>query len=247
MVIRKMIETHMFWAYGNISNLEIICMKSFLKLQYSLNLWTYGDISNAPTGTKIRDAREVLPESKVFLNRYGSYAGFSDLFRYAVLNTQGGLYVDTDVIALKPPIDLPKDRFLVSERVDLNKAWKINGNVIFNPHPSEGNVIDLAFAYSLRFPKADIIWEEIGPDLLTAITNIYRQHNFEIKEPNFANSINPWDCPSALLTPGILLERNAAFLHCYNEMWRRTGIDKNSVYPRGSLMASFAEEYLLPL
>jgi hypothetical protein len=46
--IRQMNETHMFWAFGDISKLEIICLRSFLDRQYSLNLWTYGDIANAP-------------------------------------------------------------------------------------------------------------------------------------------------------------------------------------------------------
>jgi len=32
--------------------------------------------------------------------------------------------------------------------------------------------------------------------------------------------------------------------YCYNEMWRRAGIDKNAAYPKGSLLASFAEKYL---
>jgi len=35
-------------------------MQSFLSLGYRLNLWTYGDISNASVGTKIRDANDGL-------------------------------------------------------------------------------------------------------------------------------------------------------------------------------------------
>jgi hypothetical protein len=113
-----------------------------------------------------------LPESTLFLNRAGSYAGFSDLFHYAVLNAQDGLHVDTDVVALRPPDIFPKIGFLVPETVKSGNAVKINGNVVFNPQPCEGNLIDLAFAYSLRFTKADINWGEIGPDPLTAIANI---------------------------------------------------------------------------
>jgi hypothetical protein len=63
-------------------------------------------------------------------------------------------------------------------------------------------------------------------------------------EPDFANPIDFRDCPAALLTPGTSLGNNTAFLHCYNEMWRRAGVDKNAAYPKGSLLVSFAGKHL---
>ena len=116
--------THMFWAYGDLSNLEKICISSFVSQNYSLNLWTYGGISNTPAGVIVRDAREILPEEMVFLNGRGSYASFSDLFRYAVLNKIGGLYADTDVIALQPESTLPENPFLVTEKLQIKKTIK---------------------------------------------------------------------------------------------------------------------------
>jgi len=235
----------MFWAYGNLSNLEKICCSSFVSQGYELNLWTYGDMSNAPIGVKLKDAREILPEDTLFLNSMGSYAGFSDLFRYAVLNSVGGLYSDTDVIALKPPSILPENPFLVTEKIQgIEGRSKINGNILFNPIPKIGNVVDLAYAYSMRFPKTDITWSEIGPDLLTAIVTIYQKHGFLIQNTDYANSVNYWDCPNALLAPGYKLSDNAAFLHCYNEMWRRLGIDKNACFPKDSIMDRMACNYL---
>ncbi len=241
----KNILAHMFWAYGDLSNLERICCTSFHRQGYELNLWTYGKISNAPMGVALRDAREILPEESVFLNAVGSYAGFSDLFRYAVLNTLGGLYADTDVIALKPASALPEVPFLVTERVrGLEGKVKVNGNILFNPVPKIGNVVDLAYAYSLRFPKTDITWGEIGPDLLTMIASSYRKHGFSILGAEFANPIDYWDCPKALLEPDRKLPGASAFLHCYNEMWRRVGVDKNAPYAEGCIMASMAARYL---
>ena len=61
----------------------------------------------------MRDAREVLPESAVFKNRAGSYASFADLFRYELLQRFGGLWSDTDVIAVAPAASLPDAPFLV--------------------------------------------------------------------------------------------------------------------------------------
>jgi glycosyl transferase-like sugar-binding protein len=247
----------MFWAYGNFSNLEQLSTKSFLRNGYQLNIWTYGEISNAPSGAKLRDAREILPESSFFSLPSGSCAPFSDLFRYAVLSNLGGLWVDTDVIALKPFEEPLPQPFLVAERQQIGNikmflkkiflersTIRISNNVIFNPLPSVGNIVDLAYLYSQRFPKEKITWGELGPELLSAIARIYPGHGFTIKKPSFANPIDCWNCPSMLLKPGVKLHKDAAFLHLYNEMWRRAAINKNASFPRHSLMSLLAEQYL---
>jgi hypothetical protein len=235
---------HMFWAYGDLSKVERICTSSFLKNGYTLHLWTYGQISNAPIGAIIRDAREVIPENRVFLNREGSYASFADLFRYKVLNELGGIYADTDVVAMTPFANLQKTPFLVTERRPNSGGVQINNNVIFNPTPTLGNIIDLAYAISNRFPPQKIRWGEIGPKLLTALVQLQREHDFEIKEPNFANPINWVECPLVLLKPEYQLPPNVSFIHFYNETWRKAGIDKNSPFPEGCLMSTFEKMYL---
>lgn len=253
-----MIKAHLFWAYGKLSKLELISISSFVAQGYEVNLWTYGDMPNAPTGAIVRDAREILPESEVFLNQRGSYAGFSDLFRYAVLCSIGGLYADTDVIALKPASELPTDPFLVTERtgtkknlkntlrnlLGLQKGDRINGNIIFNPIPQQGNLIDLSYAYSLRFPKKDVKWSEIGPSLLTAIVKIYPNHGFKIQSPDFANPISYSDCPHKLLSQNVKVPDSSHFLHCYNEKWRRAGQDKNADYPKNCLLYNLEKRFL---
>jgi hypothetical protein len=231
-----MINTHMLWAYGKLSNLEINCVKSFLNLGYRLKLWTYGDIINAPKGAELRDAREIIPEEMVFMNKGGSYAGFSDLFRYAVLSKHGGLWADTDVVALIGPDKLPKDKFLVTERIPNEDNLLINGNVIYNPTPGAGDIIDLALSYTLKRNKTDINGDEIGPSLLTSIVSIYPGHGFKIMAPEFANPINWWDCPFPFITPDFQLSQVYGFIHLFNERWRQTKTDKNSEFPRGSLM-----------
>jgi hypothetical protein len=130
------LPTHMFWAYGDLSGRERLRCASFVSHGYDLNLWSYGQIRNAPPGVVLKDAREIPGEEFVFLNARGSYAGFSDLFRYSVLNKVGGLFADTDVIALEPPWQLPGQAFSCTERTansDVNGALKLNGNVMFNP------------------------------------------------------------------------------------------------------------------
>lgn len=229
-----MIPTHMFWAYGGFSKMEMICANSFIANSYDLHIWTYGDSTSFPYKAKIMNARDILPESKIFLNRMGSYAGFSDLFRYSVLNKIGGLYADTDVVALKHASLLPTDKFLVTESTQKN-SLQINGNVIHNPHPCSGNIIDLAEVFADRFNKNDITWSEIGPALLTAIVKIYPKHGFNIFPPEFANPINYWNCPEHLISPmNFSIKENTFFVHMYNEMWRRANVDKNFSFDNNS-------------
>ncbi len=253
------LRTHMFWCYGPLSNLERVCCASFSAQGFDVQLWTYGDIPNAPAGVSLRDAREVLPESKVFLNRKGSYASFSDLFRYTVLNTQGGLYADTDVIALRQASQIPRAPFVVTERSRRRSAIEgvarkllrrpannqINNNVIYNPVPREGNLVDLALAIAERYRKEDISWGELGPNLLTGLAMISPAHGFDVHPPEFANPLGWWECPHRLLKKHSLeLPHQAAFLHCFNESWRARGIDKNADFPLGSPMSHFVEKYL---
>ena len=234
------ITAHMFWAKGPLSRLEYLCMKSFVDHGYRLLVWSYDNSLKIPVGAVLCDASEVVRESKLFLNRRGSYAGFSDYFRYKVLNRFGGLYADTDVIAVRSAQELPREQFLVTEQTR-KKAFNryINGNVIYNPNPCKGNVIDLALAYTRRFPKDDVEWAEIGPDLLSAIVHIYPRHGFVIQPPVFANPLAWWDCPQSLLKKGSDgLSEKTFFFHCYNEMWREAGIDKDkAVLQHGTLLS----------
>lgn len=236
--------THLFWAQGPLSQLERLCLTSFAAQGYTPLLWTYGGVDNPPAGVQVCDAREILPESALFLNRRGSYAGFSDLFRYTVLHARGGLYSDTDVFALRPPSGLPAGPFVVTERQPREKI-QVNGNVLCNPQPRDGNLVDLARVYAERFPKDEIHWSEIGPSLLTGIANMHPRHGFAIMPPEFANPLAWWNCPAALLaaTP---LPPDAAFVHLYNETWRRAGTDKNAPFPADSLVAQLAARQPAP-
>jgi Glycosyltransferase sugar-binding region containing DXD motif len=234
-------DVHMFWAYGDLSNLERLCISSFITKGYIVNLWTYGKISNAPAGVLLKDANKFIPESRIFLNKSNSYVSFSDLFRYKVLNEVGGLYADTDVIALVSP-DYFTEPLLVTESQPENQVT-INNNIIYNPHPTKGNLIDLAYAVADRFPPDKITWDEIGPKLLTSFIFLQPDHGFQIKAPIFANPFLYWKCPGALLTPGIEMPPDVGFVHCYSSWWGRTGTSKDMNYPAGSLMSKFENEF----
>ena len=99
------------WIGGSLSSVEILCIKSFLDNGHEFVLWTYGKLDNdLPEGLAIRDAGEIIPAEQVFQYRHknqfghgkGSYAGFSDIFRYKLLYDRGGWWADMDITCLKP-------------------------------------------------------------------------------------------------------------------------------------------------
>jgi hypothetical protein len=250
--------THTFWAAGKLTKIERICLGSLVKNGHNLIVWSYEDLQNLPAGATPGDAREILPESSFFALPNGSCAPFSDYFRYTVLNTAGGLWVDTDVIALRPTSALNWETpFLVTERLPTpfvsglvkrvlkkKNSIRVNNNVIFNPKPEIGNIIDMAQCYSQRFPKNKVTWSQLGPDLLSAIEQIYPGHGFDIKPPDYANSVDYWRCPLEFFKSGRKPNRAAAFLHLYGQTWAEAKLEKNGSFPRGSMMKTFEDEYL---
>lgn len=233
---------NMFWAYGDLSKLERLGVASFVVQGYKVKLWTYGKLTNAPKGVVLADANEILPEGRVFKNQTGSYASFSDLFRYKLLNERGGVYVDADIIALSGSYRFEQP-LLVTERQDDSNNVVITNCIISNPFPARGNIIDLAYAVADRFPPAQITWGEIGPQLMTTLLLLQVNHGYEIKGPDFVNPFKFWNCPGALLSADSKLPEETQFLHCYSSWWDRTGTDKNMSYPAGSLMAEFEAKF----
>ncbi len=96
-----------YWGDGPLTQLERICLSSFVQNGARYNLYAYDEPSGVPEGITVRDASEILPEERVFrypagtLNE-GSLSGFSNLFRYTLLQHNGGWWVDTDVCCLRP-------------------------------------------------------------------------------------------------------------------------------------------------
>ena len=237
-------SVHMLWVYGELTQLERICAKSFIKNGFSLNIWTYGKDNINIDGANIRDARNVLPESEIFLNQAGSYAGFSDLFRYCVLSLYGGLYSDTDVIAVRNFKEIPSGDFFVTERLSRDNPEKVtlNGNVISYRNLRENSIIEKAKKYAYDFPKSEMRWGEIGPHLLTQLVNENSNNGFKIYPPNFANPLNHWDCPEIFISGKLNeLPKDCFFVHLYNEMWRRKNIDKNNIFSLDTLYGKFIQ------
>ena len=93
---------------GALSNLERLCIHSFLANGHDFRLYAYGEISNTPEsrpgegGMELCDAEEILPADRIFMGRRNSFAPFADRFRWELMLRKGGWWVDMDEICIRP-------------------------------------------------------------------------------------------------------------------------------------------------
>lgn len=90
------------WIGEQLSPIEQLCARSFLHHGHEFILYVYDEPAGVPDGVRIKDANAILPASAVFMHNIGTYAIFSDWFRWALLYRCGGWWVDMDVVCLKP-------------------------------------------------------------------------------------------------------------------------------------------------
>lgn len=102
------------WIGGSLGKISSACLSSFLKHGHQVNLYAYDEMADLLQGINVLDANQILDKSKIFRHhKRGSYAPFSDVFRYNMLKQiSNGIYVDCDVYCLKP-MTLPEHGYLL--------------------------------------------------------------------------------------------------------------------------------------
>jgi hypothetical protein len=90
------------WIGGDLGRVERACLRSVVRQGHRLRLWYYAPLSGIPDGVEIADAREILPADRIVCYHNGSFALFSNYFRYALQRAGAGLWLDADVYCLRP-------------------------------------------------------------------------------------------------------------------------------------------------
>ena len=92
------------WIGNELGTFERLCIQSFLDHGHPFRLFTYGDMDGIPEGTIVEDANSVLSEGllRPFQRKGASVAHFADWFRWKLLQTRGGYWVDMDIVCLRP-------------------------------------------------------------------------------------------------------------------------------------------------
>lgn len=207
------LKVNFFWIGSELSKMEQLTLKSFLDHGHQPVLWAYDmNCKNVPVGTQVENAEHIMPTEKVFAYkgngdcREGSYGGFSDLFRYYLLNKVGGWYCDMDVTCLNTFTDIDNREFLFRPHI----MTTLVGNIMKVPagcdfiasciRQTELEVTasndrwikpveilrDNVKKYNLTHAIAPLEWfgNDSGTDLSNYVANVFLSKNIEL--PRYA-------------------------------------------------------------
>ena len=232
---------HALWIGDTLGQISAACLSSFVKQGHKVHLHAYTSISDVPNGIDVCDANLIIPKEKIIRHEAtGSYALFSDIFRYELLRQVDGIYVDCDVFCLKP-ITLPEHGYLFGYEDDN----KINGAILALPKDSKllAQLISishdpsfippwygkktkrrLAFKKSIGLAKhiSKMPWGAIGPEAIS-----YYAKQYQVA--HLAQSIDVfypvhYDCIGHLLNARLsikdIITPDTVCIHLYNEKLR---------------------------
>jgi len=243
------------WIGGQLSNVEKLCVQSFLDHGHEFHLYAYEEIKNLPKGAHIVDARTIIDEKAIF--RYesgwgkGSVSGFADLFRLLLVQKNGGWWVDMDIVCLKR-FDFAQDMVFCSSYE--NDYGQIANNCVFKSQP-DSDFIKFCLDEISKIDLKNMSFGLAGPFLFqSAIKELKLQKH--VAPYYFFNPIG-WKNVSDLVLgnmtatqkikevlrpvfkPGTMhgrkIDGNAYAIHLWNEVWNSGKLDKNATYSSSSL------------
>lgn len=228
------------WIGSQLSKLEILSLRSYLRHGHQVHLYCYGPIAGVPSGIELRDGNEILSEQKIFSYQKGfgkgSYSAFSNQFRYALLYKKGGWYSDLDVVCLRP-FDF-SEPYIFAEQVG-KWSQRINGHVIKVPAHCE--IIKYCLDRSLSVDQDTLTWGKIGPKLLTRAVRKFRLTSYAkdctvfspIRSKEVWRFFQPYELPPTGFA-----------VHLFQEMWRSGDWDRNGSFAPDSLFETLKRQYL---
>ena len=122
-----------FWTGKPLGPLEFLSMKSFVCNGYAFRIYSYEPLGELPSGVEHCDANEILPKHQLF--EHAPHAWSADIFRFFLLATRPEIWVDLDMVCIRPMSFLERDYVLGRER-DSASGWIANIGIIKVPERS---------------------------------------------------------------------------------------------------------------
>ena len=242
----------MLWIGSRLSTLERLSVASFIANGHPVHLYAYGPIEGVPAGTDLRDAREVLPEDAVFTYPEGFGAGspaaFANVFRYKLLLERGGTWCDTDMVCVRPLDFLERMPYAFASQnmppypVETSGV-RLNVCLMKAAAGSELARRCLDEAQAMAADRASLKWGMTGPDLVTRWAAPLGLQGYAVA-PEVACPVDFFHLDMLVRHPAAL-PAGACAVHCWNEMWRHHGLDKDAAYPPHCLYEVLKRRYAI--
>ena len=118
------------WIGDSLTEMEIYCIKSFLRNGFDFHLYVYEHVKKVPKGTTIKNGNTIMKKKDIFKLKE-TFLPFSDIWRYKLLYEKGGYWVDMDMICMKP-FDFKDEFVFSSERTIKEGAYKMKVPYVAN-------------------------------------------------------------------------------------------------------------------
>jgi hypothetical protein len=237
MALNNLERVGSLWVGNKLSNLEILSIRSFILNDHPYHLYVYNDIENLPEGVILEDANKIVPEKDIFRapgsnGRPGSLGAFSDYFRFKMMEKEGGYWVDTDIICIRP-FDFKEPYVFASENTHRGEQEATSG---VQKYPKGCDAIKYCVDYCESFEdKTNIRWGDIGPAL---VRDTISKHGLQqyVKDYRIFMPINWWEA-GVLLSPehNFQIQPNTYSIHFWNDVFSSHGVDKNAKYHPDSI------------
>ena len=219
------------WIGDDLTNLEKLCIQSFLDHGHKFHLYTYTNIGGIPAGAMIKDGNEILPESAIFRNRGGSVAGFSDWFRYALLVKRGGIWMDMDMVCIRA-FDFDDEILLV------NVGEGLLTTAVIGMPPNHSMMVALEKSCREHKKREGSKFGEVGgPVVITRFIDQFGLRKYAKPYTHFV-PLEPNQCFhlfNATFAGNKTIYEDTYSIHFSNEMLRGAGyFDKNAVFHKDS-------------
>ncbi len=174
-----------FWYGSELGELEKLCINSWIKNGYEFHLWLYDGVE-VPKGVVVENANHIVSFDEYFTYNEGHSKGtpvaFSNLFRAQLLYQRGGLYVDLDVLCLKP-YDFNK-RFVFSEQIDTGLDGDVATCILYSESVGEELFTDWTDWITAKKNKT-ISHGDLGPILFTKLITLYNLKEYVLPKEYF--------------------------------------------------------------
>jgi hypothetical protein len=220
------------WIGDRLSTMEQLCIQSFLDHGHPYHLYCYQEIAGVPDGTVVRDGREILPSSEIFVYQRGcgkgSPSAFSNFFRYKLLLERGGWWADLDAVCMRPLI-FEQAHVLGYER-EKNGSLHLACGLMKMPIGSP--IAAYCWDECQKVDRARIRWGQTGPALTaravektpTAALLLPPEAFYPVDHFHFRELVRDHVIPEV-----------SHSVHLWNSHWRRHGLDPDARYDAQSI------------
>lgn len=230
-----------FWHGNPLGFIENLSLSSFIKSGFRVDLYSFAQVQ-VPDGVNLRSAEEVIDRSKLFANpveKY-SYAAFSNIFRYALLDAHEIIWIDSDVLCWD--WQLPHRKYIFGFEDEIGT---INGAVLGAPKGSE--LLAKLIRSSEQVDTRKVRWGQLGPRLLSKEIKALDLTNHALPKSTFY-PVAPseiWKVFDPFSADSLRQELSASSaVHLWNNVLRHAAPElKTELPPAGSLLGQLAEDW----